>query len=222
MFIGHYAVALAVKKAAPSTSLGTLFIAVQFIDLLWPVLLLLGFEHVRIDPGNTVVTPFDFYDYPISHSLMGVGIWSAALAILYFAIRRYRKGAWVVGLCVLSHWVLDYLTHRPDLPLGLTGEARVGAGLWNSLAGTIIVEAGMFVAGIALYLRSTRSKDKTGVFAFWGLAVFVSVIYLGNMFGPPPTSVHLIAVAGNAMWLLILWAYWIDRHRTSNQSTLHS
>src|SRR3989339_132004 len=122
MFIGHYAVALAAKKGAPKVSLGTLFIAAQLVDLLWPLFLLLGLEHVRIDPGNTAFTPLDFYDYPITHSLVGAVGWSMLLGGVYYGFRRERKSAVVIGLVVFSHWILDLITHRPDLPLGLGGD----------------------------------------------------------------------------------------------------
>lgn len=217
MFIGHYAVALAAKKAAPRTSLGTLFMAAQFVDLLWPSLLLLRLEHVRIDPGNTAVTPLDFYDYPITHSLAGGVLWSLLLGILYLAVRRDLRGAFVVGACVISHWILDFLTHRPDLPLWFTGSTRVGAGLWNSVAGTIVVEVGMFAAGVALYVKTTRSKDRTGVYAFWSLIAVLLAIYCGNLFGPPPPDAEAIAIAGNAAWLFVLWAYWADSHRKTEE-----
>jgi hypothetical protein len=213
MFIGHYAVALAAKKAAPRTSLGTLFLAAQFADLLWPMLLVLGLEHVRIDPGNTAVTPLDFYDYPITHSLAGAVLASLLLGILYRLIRRDRRGALVVGACVFSHWILDFLTHRPDLPLWFTGSTRVGAGLWNSVPWTLVVEVGMFAAGIALYIKTTRRKDRTGLYAFWSLIAVLFAVYCGNLFGPPPPDAKTIAIAGNATWLFVLWAYWADSHR---------
>ena len=219
MFIGHYAVALAAKKAAPRTSLGTLFLAAQFVDLLWPLLLLLGVEHVRNDPGNTAFTPLDFYDYPVTHSLAGVVLWSLLLGILYRVIRRDVRGSVVVAACVFSHWLLDFLTHRPDLPLWFTGSTRVGAGLWNSVAGTFVVEVGMFAAGIAIYLRSTRGKDRTGLYAFWSLIAVLFAVYCANLFGPPPPDPLTIAIAGNAAWLFVLWAYWIDRHRPSQGTT---
>ena len=216
MFIGHYAVALAAKKAAPKTSLGTLFIGAQLIDLLWPLFLLAGWEHVRVDPGNTAVTPLDFYDYPISHSLLGTALWALLFGLLYFAIRKYRAGAIVAGLCVLSHWVLDYLTHRADLPLTFQGDRMFGLGLWNSVPGTLIVELGLFAAGIAIYLQTTKKKDRTGVLAFWGLMGLLLVIYLSNLFGPPPPEPAVIAIAGNGAWLFILWAYWADKHRSAS------
>lgn len=212
MFIGHFAVAFAAKRAAPKTSLGTLFMSAQFVDLLWPVLLLSGLEHVRIEPGNTVVTPLNFYDYPISHSLIGAAGWSVALGLLYFFISRYRRGAWVVGLCVFSHWLLDAIVHRPDLPLAPGGNIYIGLGLWNSMIGTVIVETGLFIVGMALYLRSTTAKDRIGEYGLWSLAAFLLLIYFANLFGPPPPSEKIIAIAGNAGWIFVLWAYWVDRH----------
>jgi hypothetical protein len=213
MFIGHYAVALAAKKVAPRTSLGTLFISVQLVDLLWPLMLLTGLEHARIDPGNTAVTPLDFYDYPITHSLLGVLLWSAAFGGIYFAVRRYKRGALIVGLGVLSHWILDFITHRPDLGLGFGG-IYLGLGLWNSLAGTLVVEVGLFIGGLILYLRSTRANDRIGGYGLWALVVLLAAIYFANVFGPPPPDISAIAIAGNAAWLFVLWAYWVDRHRT--------
>jgi membrane-bound metal-dependent hydrolase YbcI (DUF457 family) len=213
MFIGHYAVALAAKKAAPRTSLGTLFMAAQLLDLIWPLLLLLGLEHVRIDRGNTAMTPLDFYDYPITHSLAGAALWSMLMGMLYFVIRRDVRSAIVVGACVASHWVLDFLTHRPDLPLWFSGSARAGLGLWNSVTGTLVVEVGMFAAGGAVYLRATRAKDRTGMYAFWSLVLVLFAIYCGNIFGPTPPGAEGIAIAGNAAWLFVLWAYWADSHR---------
>ncbi len=215
MFLGHYAVALAAKKAAPDTSLGTLFIGAQFIDLLWPILLVAGVEHVRLDPGNTVVTPLDFYNYPFSHSLTGVVIWSVLVGGVYFAFRRHRRGALVLGAAVLSHWVLDLLAHRPDLPLTFSGEARAGFGLWNSLPFTLIVELGLFAAGVVFYLRATSAKDRVGSYALWALILVLAGIYLMNLFGPPPPNVEMIGIAGNAGWLFVLWAYWVDRHRSA-------
>lgn len=213
MFIGHYAVALGVRKVAPTTSLGTLFLATQFVDLLWPIFLLLGLEHVRIDPGNTVVTPLDFYDYPITHSLLGSLGWAFGLGIIYWTVRRNLKGAWIVGGTVLSHWVFDAIAHRPDLPILPGRGPMVGLGLWNSLPGTIVVELGLFIAGLAIYLRSTRSQDRIGFYGLWCLIVILVLIWLGNVFGPPPPSEIAIGFAGLSLWLFVLWGYWVDRHR---------
>ncbi len=213
MFIGHFAVGLGAKKVAPKVSLGTMFMAAEFVDLLWPLFLLLGLEHARINPGNTVVTPLDFYDYPITHSLLGALLWSCAFGAIYYAIRRNTRNALIGGGVVFSHWILDLVTHRPDLSLGLGGNTYFGLGLWNSLAGTVVVEAGLYILGIILYLQATKARDRIGSIGFWSLVVLLGLIYVGNLFGPPPPEISMIVIAGNASWLFVLWAYWVDKHR---------
>jgi len=215
MFIGHFGVGFGAKAAAPRTSLGTLFLAAQFVDLLWPTTLLLGLEHVAVVPGITRVTPLDFTDYPITHSLIAVVVWAALFAAVYVLATRYRIGAVVCGLAVISHWFLDLLVHRPDLPLAPEGSTRLGLGLWNSVPATLVLEIGVFSLGLYLYLRSTRAKDRTGSVALWLLVGFLGLVYAGNVFGPPPPSATAIAWAGQAQWLLVAWAYWVDHHRTA-------
>lgn len=215
MFIGHYGVAFAAKKLAPKTSLGTLFIGAQLIDLLWPIFLLLGIEHVRLEPGNTAVTPLDFYDYPFSHSLVGCLFWSLLLFFVYYIIKRNLRNSLILGGCVLSHWVLDFITHRPDLPLSPGLHYLFGLGLWNNLWISVIAELLIFTAGIYIYLRTTYALNKTGSISLWVLIVILLLIYFSNIFGPPPPNVQVIAIAGNASWLFVLWAYWIDRNRSA-------
>jgi hypothetical protein len=214
MFLGHYAVAFGAKKAVPAISLGTLLLSAQLADLLWPVFLLVGLEHVRVAPGATVVSPLDFYDYPITHSLIGALGWSLVFGFVYLAVRRYPRGAWVLAAGVLSHWVLDLIVHRPDLPL-VPGGMRVGLGLWNSLPGTLVVELGLYVLGIALYVRTTRAADRVGRYALWVFVALLVILYLGSVFSPPPPSDRLIAIAGLGQMLFVLWAYWIDAHRSA-------
>jgi membrane-bound metal-dependent hydrolase YbcI (DUF457 family) len=213
MFIGHHAAGFAAKRLAPEVSLGTLFAAAMWIDLVWPVLLILGLEHVRIDPGNTAVTPLDFYDYPITHSLLSVIGWGLAAAIAYRLIRSGWRAAAVVGAAVVSHWVLDFVTHRPDLPLWPNGPL-VGLGLWSSVAATIVVEGGLYAGALLLYLRTTQARDRTGSIALWALVVFTLVIYVANFVSPPPPSAEAIGWVGLAAWLFVPWGWWIDRHRT--------
>jgi hypothetical protein len=213
MFIGHFGVAFGSKKIAPRVSLGTMILAAQLLDLVWPLLLLLGIEHVRIDPGNTAYTPLEFYDYPITHSLFMVLIWSLLFGGVYFGLKRRLKGAIVVGCGVLSHWVLDFLTHRPDLPIVPWAQSFAGLGLWNSIPATIIVEWAIFVGGVGLYAMTTRPLDRTGRYAFWGLVAFLVVTAIASMTGPPPPSVDAIAYTSLLLWLLVPWGYWIDRHR---------
>lgn len=213
MFLGHFGVGFGAKAAAPRTSLGTLFLAAQFIDLLWPTLLLMGLERVAISPGITRVTPLDFTHYPISHSLVMVLFWGAGLGAVYYLLRRYPRGAWVCGLAVVSHWVLDFVVHRPDLPIAPGSAVRVGMEVWNSLPLTLILEVGIFAVGVVLYCRTTRAMDRVGSLGLWGLVAFLLLIYFGNVFGELPPNVRALAWVAQAQWLLIIWGFWIDRHR---------
>ena len=187
MFIGHAAVALAAKPLLPRVNLAWPLAAAFWLDMVWPVLLLFGVEQVRIDPGNTAFTPLDFVHY---------------------------REAVILGLLVFSHWVLDAISHRPDLPLWPGSGTLIGFGLWNSVPATMIVEGAMFAAGVWIYARSAPSRDRTGTWAFRGLVGFLALAYLGNVFGPPPPNVQAIAIAGIAGGVLFtLWAWWADRHR---------
>lgn len=215
MFIGHFGVGLAAKKLDNRPSLGTLFLAAQWIDLLWPLFLLLGLEKVKIDPGNTAFTPLDFIYYPFTHSLLGVIIWALLVGGVYYLFKKNLKGSLLLGGLVLSHWILDLITHRPDLPIAPGLELKVGFGLWNSVAFTIIVEGLIFVGGAYLYLKSTRAMNKKGSIALWGLIIFLAVVYVINVFGPPPPGEEPIAYAGFLMWLFVIWGYWIDKNRES-------
>lgn len=217
MFIGHFGVGLAAKRIDTRPSLGTLFFASQFIDLLWPFFLLFGLERVKLDPGNTAFTPLDFVYYPFSHSFVAVFIWSCLFGFVYFLIRRNIKSSLLLGALVMSHWILDLITHRPDLPLALGNDFKVGFGLWNSVLFTIVIEGAVFLWGSYLYLKITKAKNKTGNLSIWGLLIFLVVIYVMNVFGPPPPSVEAIAIAGHLQWLLVAWGYWIDKNREVEQ-----
>jgi len=213
MFIGHFAVAFAAKRAAPRTSLGTTFVAAQLADLLWPIFLLLGWEHVRITQSTNPFLTLDFTNYPWSHSLAMEVVFGAALGALYFAVTRYSVGAIVVALLVPSHWVLDLIVHRPDLPLYPGGTAPFGFGLWTNPTATMIVEGIVFVAGLTIYARATRPRDRIGRYGLWALAAFLVVVYLVSSFSPPP-SVKVLAWSAMIGWPLTLWPWWVDRHRT--------
>ena len=212
MFIGHFGVGMAAKKWAPRTSLGTLFFAAQFLDLLWPIFLLLGLEHVRIAPGITRMSPFDFYDYPITHSLLMAAVWSVLVGIAYYALRRNTRSTWVVGLAVLSHWVLDYLVHRPDLLLW-PGGPKVGLGLWNSWVLETALEAAIFAGGVWVYISVTRALDNIGRYALWALVVFLFLGWVASLLAGAPPNERSMAWGALSMWLLVPWAWWVDRHR---------
>ena len=213
MFIGHFGVALAAKKAAPRTSLGTLVMAAQFVDLLWPVFLLLGVEQVRIAPGHTAVTPLDFISYPFSHSLLADIGWACLFAGIYKVVKGQSWGAFCLWLVVMSHWVLDALSHSPDLPLYPGSRTYIGLGLWNSRVATILVEGVIFVLGVLIYVSAARPRDRLGVYALWSFIGVLVGLYFANLFGPPPPSVKAIAYGGLGLWLFVWWAYWLDRHR---------
>jgi hypothetical protein len=212
VFIGHFALGFAAKRAAPRTALGTLVLAAQFIDLLWPTFLLAGLERVVIDPGLSGA-PLDFVYYPISHSLLGAIGWGALFGAVYFAATRRRREAWIVALLVVSHWVLDLIVHRPDLPLLFAGGPKVGLGLWDRPGVELVLELALFAACFAVYLR-TPSGRAAG-WKPWVLAAVLVAIQIGNAVGPPPPSVEAIAWVGQAQWLLVAMAYWADRPRAS-------
>jgi hypothetical protein len=213
MFIGHYGVGFAGKKVDNKPSLGTLFFAAQFLDLIWPVFILTGIEKVKIEPGLMAANPLDFTYYPFSHSLLFAVVWGTIFGIIYFIIRKNIKGSILLGLLVLSHWILDLIVHRPDLPIFPWGNLKVGFGLWNSVPFSVAVELFIFAVGAYFYSSVTKPKNKKGTYTFWGLIIFLVLIYAANVFGSPPPSVEAIGFAGLSQWLIIAWAYWIDRNR---------
>jgi hypothetical protein len=220
MFLGHYGVAFALKRAEPKLSLGTLFLAVQLADLLWGIFLLLGWERVRIDPGFTAVTPLQFLEYPISHSLVGMTVWALIGAAVYYSwptrdTSRHWQAAALVGVAILSHFPLDFLMHAPDLPVWGQDSPKLGLGLWNNPTATLLLELATLAAGVAVYVgfRSRRHPVRPGRLA--GLLLVLVAIYLVSLFGPPPPSVTAIAVADIAGLLLLAgFAAWADRRVT--------
>jgi membrane-bound metal-dependent hydrolase YbcI (DUF457 family) len=213
MFIGHFAVGFAAKKAAPRTSLAVLIGAAAWPDVVWSACVLAGWERVRIEPGNTAVTPLAFDHYPFSHSLVADIGWATALATGYFAVTRYRRGAIWVWLGVMSHWLLDFLSHRPDVPVLISGGLRVGLGLWNSIPATLVVEGGLFATAVGLYATTFRATGRAGTYGLWTFVVVLVSLYLASVFGPPPPNVTAVAVSDLAGIVLILWAWRVDRHR---------
>jgi len=225
VFLAHFGVAFAAKRLVPEASLGTLFVAAQLADLVWPNLVLAGVEEVAIEPGATAVTPLDFVHYPWSHGLVELGLLGALLGLAWSRLSRARLRGAVVPLVplvmwalVVSHWLLDALSHRPDVPLGWPGAPRVGLGLWSSLPGTLAAELGALGLGVALYLRATRARDRVGRLALGGLVAFLAAVYLASVFGPPPPDVRAVAWSAQAMWLLVAWAAWVDRHRRATDA----
>lgn len=212
MFIGHFALGFAARRAAPRLPLGAAFLAAQLPDAIWPVLVLTGVEKVAIAPGDTAFTPLRFESYPISHSLLTVAAWSALLGILYAVWLKDRRAGLVAFGLGVSHWLLDFASHRPDLPLVPGGGARFGLGLWNSVPATLLVETLLFAAGAWLYWKASVSRSGRGRVALGVLACSLFLIHLGNAFGPPPPSVTAVGVVSLlAVPLAWFWGNWVDR-----------
>lgn len=212
MFLGHVALGLAAKRVTPRVSLAVLLLAAQFADTLWPVLVGLGVEHVRIDPGNTAFMPLDFVGYPYSHSLVLLSLWGVLFAWIYGRMARSDRAFLVIAALVVSHWLLDFITHSADMPL-YPGSATFGLGLWNSIPATLAIELPMYGAGVWLYATATRARDRVGRRAFAGLIGFLVVAYVANLGGPPPSVLvpWIAAIVGTIV--LTAWSWWVDRHR---------
>ena len=214
MFIGHFAVGIAAKRAAPRGSMGTYVAAACFLDVLWPVFLLLGIEHVAVVPGITAFSPFDFVHYPWSHSLVMAAVWAALFGGGHYLFRKDAATAKIMALVVFSHWVLDWVTHRPDLPLAPGLPFRTGLGLWNSIPGTIAVEGAMFLGAAWWYDRATEPLDGAGKWGWFSFIGVLLILYAASLGPPPPAGQErLIALVTIASGIFIPWAAWADRHR---------
>ena len=212
MFVGHFGIALAAKRLAPRASLAVLILAAQLADVVWPVLVALGIEEVRIDPGNTAFTPLDFVAYPYSHSLLLLMVWGLVLGILTRTHVGGRAAIPLIAGLVVSHWVLDWITHRPDMPL-FPGGPHLGLGLWNSVPWTLAVELVMFAAGGWIYVGITRAKDAVGRWGFFTLMAFLLLAYLANLRSVPPSVTALYTASMVGVLVIAAWAWWVDRHR---------
>jgi hypothetical protein len=213
MYIGHYAIALGAKKIAPKVSLGTLFMAAIIIDLIMSILMLAGIEHLRIAPGFTKMVPFDLYDFAISHSLATSVLWSLIFAAIYYLIIHSKRGSVVIGLTVFSHWILDFITHTTDLALFPGSSIKVGLGIWNNVVVSILIEGLLFIIGVLIYIRSTSAKDKIGIIAFWCVIIFLLLTWIMSFFGSVPSNVMVLPISNQFQWIIILLAFWINRHR---------
>lgn len=214
MFIGHFALGFAAKRWAPRQSLGVLIAAPIFVDMLWPVLCLTGIERFHIEQGNTAYQPLVFDYYPWSHSLVMGLLWGGLFGLLVDRTTRDRAGAIVAGALVVSHWVLDFVSHAPDMPLW-PGGPRFGLGLWNSIPATVVVESLLFITGVGIYVRATKALDKIGIIGLWSLVLLLAVSYAGSSNGQAPPNLNAVLIVGViATPLSVAWAWWADKHRT--------
>ena len=214
MLVGHVAVGLAAKRFTPRLSLGTTMLAAMLPDLLWCIFLLAGVEHVELKPGHGAINYLGMPDIAFSHSLLMDAVWGALLAAIYFFVRHYARGAWVLFAAVLSHWLLDFVAHRPDMGFAPGIHRYLGLGLWNSVAATILVEGGMWLLAIVVYARATCPKGRMGGYAFWIVVAALTLAWHRNIAGPPPPSPRAMAVSSLIFFsLVVAWAYWMNRLR---------
>jgi len=219
MLVGHIAASFVGKRVAPKVSLGTLVVASLLPDLLWCVFLLAGIEHVRLQPARGAAHYLILADVPWSHSLLIDAAWAALFAAAYFLLRRYPRGSWVLFAAVLSHWLLDIVTDK-DIPLAPGLNRRVGLDLWSSIPGTLIVEGGLWLAGIILYVRATHPRKRAGLYAFWSVAALLTLAWYNNITGPPPPSVFAMGISSLIFFsLTVAWAYWMNRLRPTGPAS---
>ncbi len=210
MFVGHYGVSFAAKRGDRSIPLWVLFVAVQLLDVFWSLFVFVGIEKVRIVPGITASNPLDLYYMPYTHSLVAALLWSLGA---YVAYRASHRAALLVALAVFSHWVLDLVVHRPDLPL-YDNAAKVGLGLWNYPARAFLLEVAMLFGGMFLYLSSTTAMTRLGRYGIPVFGVVMLAVQAFVFFGPPPSSDRAAAVTALGAYVVFAAvAGWLERRR---------
>jgi len=217
MFIEHFGLSFGSKKIAPQVSLGTMLIATQFVDILWPFFLVAGAEQMAVVPGYTAYGPFEFVHYPYTHSLFMNVVWGLVAGAVYGLIKKDWKGALIVGLGVLSHWFLDLIVHIPDLPWSPWGQSKVGFGLWNHVAATWIIESIIFFGGVYFYTSATKAKNNKGRWGLWTLVTLLFLFAVSSFFSPPPSGslVTLLISMCILMGVIVALGYWVDSNRES-------
>lgn len=215
MLVGHFAVGLAAKRAWPSISLGTAVLAAMVADFLWCLFMLGGLEHIELRQGVRGAANYgNMYDVALSHSLLMTCVWGGAFAATYLLVTRDRRGAVLLGAVVASHWLLDVIAHRPDMPIAPGTSARYGLGLWASVPATLVIEGAMWVAALVVYVRATHASGRIALVAFWAAIPLLTVIWYHNIAGPPPPDVRTAPVGSLVLFTLVVaWAYWVDRRR---------
>lgn len=214
MLVGHFAVGLTAKRIEPEISAGTLVLASMLADFLWCILMFAGIEHVQFKPGIGAANYIAASDIGISHSLLMDGLWAALLAGAYFLKRRSPRGAWVIFGVVLSHWLLDWISHRPDMPLSPGVHRYFGLGLWSSIPAALIVEGGFWVLAVILYARATHPKTRIGMYAYWTFVGVLTLAWYNNLAGPPPPNPQTVPLSSFVFFsVAVAWAYWMNRVR---------
>lgn len=215
MFVGHYGPSFAIKSVDRSIPLWLLFVAVQLVDIFWAIFVLIGVEKVRIVPDITATNPLDLYYMPYTHSLIGALAWAGAAAVMYKLTPRLGnwKAGWLIAAAVFSHWILDLLVHRPDLPL-YDNTAKVGLGLWNYPALAFALEAALLFGGMYLYFRKTKAVTPGGRYGMVVFGVIMLAVQGWVFFGPPPGSDKQLAVTALLSYgIFAAVIYWLEKKR---------
>jgi hypothetical protein len=220
MLVGHIAIGLTAKRVEPTVSLGTLVLAAMLADLLWCVFMIVGIEHVQFVSGKGAANYFVARNIAFSHSLLMDGLWAALFAVTYFGVRRHVRGAWIVFLAVLSHWVLDFISHKPDMPLAPGAHAYFGLGLWNSIPAAVLLEGSFWLLAVALYARATNTTKRAGIYWYWIAVAMLTLLWYNNLAGPPPPNPHVAPILSLALFsLTVAWAYWMNLLRPTSHSS---
>jgi membrane-bound metal-dependent hydrolase YbcI (DUF457 family) len=220
MLVGHFAIGLAAKRIEPAVSVGTLVLASMMADLLWCIFMIVGIEHVQFKPGIGAANYFVASNIVMSHSLLMDALWAGLLATAYFLRRRSLRGASVIFAAALSHWLLDWISHRPDMPLAPGVHRYFGLALWSSIPGALIVEGGFWLLAVIVYARSTHVKKRTAVYAYWSVVAVLTLAWYNNLAGPPPPNPKAAPVASLLFFsLAVAWAYWMNQLRPFSQRT---
>jgi hypothetical protein len=216
MFVGHYGVAFAARGVEKKLPLWAYFLAVQWVDVVWTMLVFFGVERVSIQPGVNPSGPLVFDYYPYTHSLAAGAAWAAIAFMGYRVITRMRgsqRVAAILALAVLSHWFLDFMVHQPDLDI-YDETRKVGLGLWNHPVIEVIVEYLLLFGGMLFYFRKSPKLSMKRRIAMVVLCIFMSLVQLAGSFGPPPASVKIMAVSGFVIYLLFTGlAAWAEGRR---------
>ena len=214
MHVGHFATGLIGKRVDPKLSLGTMILAAMLADVLWCVFMLAGVEDVRITTGRGAANYFQPINIAYSHSLVMLFVWGAVFAGVHFLSRRSKRSAVLLFLLVLLHWPLDVIAHKADMPLAPGLTKQFGIGLWTNIIATIIVEGGLWLLSIIIYLRTTRSRNKLALFIFWPVVLLITLLWLNNIAGPPPPNTRIAPLSSLIYFsLVVAWGYWINRLR---------
>jgi hypothetical protein len=215
MFIGHYGPSFAAKRMECAVPLWILFIAVQLLDVFWGVFVLVGIEKVHIVPGFTKTNALDLYYMPYTHSLPGALAWAVLGGLAYMSVSKSKRGGLLVGAAVFSHWPLDLIVHRPDLPL-YDNAVKVGFGLWDYPIATLVIESVVALGGLWMYLRNTHAVKPSARYAMPLFICAALGLQAAMAFGPPPPSDHAMALTALAGYALLGGVIaWLEKGRVA-------